>query len=316
VLAVALLSLVAVPSASASSAPRAQRVGSMDTVALVGDSAHTIAYVPAVGSVAIVRTDADTVTIATPHGCGLVDAEGSTVLFGCRPAPPNEPQGQRIPLLYDADAGTYRYPPGLATSDFATAISGETDEGSQSVAVSAVGRRWIEGRISGIGHEASQYDYATYLARSPFVAPKTFTTDATHVEDLDLVARTRALCAPLSVPNVPYTDEESGSILRPAPYVYAKPWALTQDVKNRPVLQRCGRRRTTRVRCGACIGLTLAGHSLAWADGRLLVVRDLSRGRTRHWRLPTAVSPNNQLALTRDAVFVAIYGTLYRADLR
>jgi hypothetical protein len=274
-----------------------------------------MAYTPRVGTLAVVHTDGDTVRRTLPSGCTLTDVLGATVELACVPLAPNDISGLQAPVLQDSGIGAYTQPLGVAASPFLALDQDPDDEESSQAIVSWLGRRWITGWVEGYNHGGG-YTSEFFLSRATGAVQYAQRLDAHQIEDAGTPTHTRTLCAPLAVPSAPPDDSvDDGVYTGRAPYVYDKPWALTTDAGGRPILQRCGHRTAPLVRCGACTGVTLAGHRLGWTDGRLLVVRDLSGGRSRHWRLPAKLADGDQLLLTEDAAFVALGSTLYRADL-
>jgi len=285
---------------------------------VVTDGKHSVAYSPRDGVVAVAHSDGDTVEAPIPPNCLYADVEGSTVLFSCKPAYPNETAPDSVPMLYDSDTGVASYPPGLVEGlGFLAPLNDES-----SSYVEALGTLWITGALisshsSGAYTTLYQPRFGTAGASTGYLPPNT-------VQDLDAPSHARKLCAPLLVPLDP---EALGSDDPRRPFLYAKPWALTSNAKHRPVLLHCGEKKARPLPCKTCAGMTLTGPWLAWGEKKRLFVRDLRTGRTRQWTVPRTVTG---IALTLDAAFVtsrhAASGppaqasfppaTLYRAALR
>jgi len=303
--------LLCVPVADAASVRRVEpaMVGNVNT-----DGKHSVAYSPQTGVMAVAHTDGDTVEAPLPAGCDLVDVARSTVLLGCDPAYPNASRGRIVPTLYDSDTGTSSSPPGLVPGQGILSA----DDGESSFRLVGLGTRWITGQVTsfhggGGSNTVYQPRFGTDGLATAYLPPD-------EVDDLDTADHLRRLCAPLRVPSAPQADIAYEDPR--APFVYAKPWALTRDAKDHPILRHCGQTQARSVPCKLCTGVTLAGPWLAWGERRRLYVRNVRTGRTRQWSVPRDV---HAVALTLDAVFVrsalpskgpAYPSALYRAALR
>jgi hypothetical protein len=179
-----------------------------------------------------------------------------------------------------------------------------------------VGRHWVA--ISYGGYHSSGVGYVSRTDPTAAVVGDS-ELGVDRVPDLDAVAGSAPLCAPLHRPWV--LDEIS---LRDVPgrYQYAKPWGLTV-VDDTMRLQHCGTRRATTLCPTWCIA-ELAGHRVAWTDGprlgRRVRIRDLRSGRTtavtvRHrWLSARLVGDDTvvELRTRRDDPVPFAYGLVRR----
>lgn len=230
-----------------------------------------------------------------------------TVLWGC-PTVNGDYTSRTVPVLQDTWTGISSMPTGLDASPFMA--KGDADQ----VGPRGLGRRLILGSSSGY-HWTSTF----LVGRVNAPVATTPTTAANRVPDLDRASGDRPLCAGLT--RIPSADDPYDMSGPYRDFTYDLPWGLTQDTKERWIVQRCGTRKAQRVACAPCVGMTLAGGRLVWSDGvHDVFARDLRRNRTRRYRLPYAAGAVQWLVATADAVYVSA-GTargparIYRAAL-
>jgi hypothetical protein len=279
---VAIASLIVASYAGSASAATLRRI-SDGTVA--SDAGRYSALRLAVTRRVLVRDETDHTRAAltdVPPGCSAPEVGGRWLLMSCPPAPDPNGAPYPVPRIWDLRS---RRP--LAVADPSSIYSAGANGFwvAPTFHFTGIGKRWVAVAILDSHGVYAERLFDWHAGRTVDDPSET----RHRVSDLDAVSGSAPLCAPFArqpIPSDPSDPEVAQLPTYFSPAIFEPPYLVARS-RSALRLRRCetqSRRLITG--CGGCVGLTLAGGTVAWSDGDRVHALVIRSWRKRSWELP------------------------------